>query len=121
VNIFAYNSSAAGSFRIRPSAANDDLCSDEGVDFLELSDATAGVDFGLSHCLTSITAVGLCANRIQGFKAMILSASADIVDDNTLENILYGSGGNDTFLTRAQQEVVEWNATQNAQAFRQYA
>jgi hypothetical protein len=102
VTTFAYKNSAS---RLA-SLADDDLYGSDGVDFLELSDATAGVDFGLSG-----------TDKAQGFEALILSASTDIIDDNALENILYGAGGNDTFLIRAQQEACEWATTQNAPAF----
>ncbi len=59
----------------------------EGVDFLDLSDATAGVELKLPRIINAIAGDGLATDELQGFEALILDAFADLVDIRKLANI----------------------------------
>lgn len=58
--------------------------SGEGVDFLDLSDATAGVELKLPHSVNVIAGDSLASDEFQGFEALILAAFADLVDTKAL-------------------------------------
>lgn len=106
-------------------SGNDFLYGGEGVDFLDLSDATAGVSFNLADGPMTINEGGLGSDRIEGFEALILSAFADVVDTNALDNIIYGGGGNDTSWTGGGEDTVYggdgddtlWTSDQNDTAY----
>ncbi len=59
----------------------------EGVDFLDLSDATAGVELKLPDSINVIAGDGLATDELQGFEALILTAFADLIDTKALAGI----------------------------------
>jgi hypothetical protein len=59
----------------------------EGVDFLDQSDATAGVDLKLPHSVYVIAGDGFATDEFQSFEALILNAFADLIDTKALANI----------------------------------
>lgn len=61
--------------------------SGDGVDFLDQSDATAGVDLKLPPSVYVIAGDGLATSEFQSFEALILTAFADLIDTKALANI----------------------------------
>ena len=61
--------------------------SGESVDFLELSDATVGVELKLPHSVNVMAGDGLATDELQSFEALILAAFADLIDTRALANI----------------------------------
>ena len=59
----------------------------ESVDFLDLSDATAGVELKLPHSVNGIAGDGLASDEFQDFEALILAAFADLIDSKALAKI----------------------------------
>lgn len=94
----------ADSDTVQGGAGNDFLYGGDGVDFLDLSDATFGVNFNLAALGLTIS-IGGSNDVVVGFEGVIATAFADIIDGDSLANILYGAGGNDTFWTGAGEDT----------------
>lgn len=91
MTIFAYNDSVNGATPITAMQANATLLvtdrGGDGVEFLEPSDATAGVDFDLPPSVVTVAAGSVAIDGLQSFEALILVTFADLIDIEALADI----------------------------------
>ncbi|MGE0425809.1 MAG: hypothetical protein AB7O88_26350 [Reyranellaceae bacterium] len=91
MTIFAYNHSLNGAASVtvlQASAASYATeKSGDGVEFLDPSDATAGVHFDLPPSVATLAAGSVVTDALQSFETLILVAFADLIDTRVLADI----------------------------------
>lgn len=88
---FAYNHSLHGAPSVTVLLASTAPCvtdwNTDGVDFLDPSDATAGVHFDLPPSVATVAAGSVATDALQSFETLILMAFADLIDTKALADI----------------------------------